>query len=178
MDLSHLTQTQAATLLGIAPRTLRDWSDAPRSEDGTYVWVTLLAYRDAKLYGDGEFSDQRERLAAAQAEKVETENAVRRGELAVMSDVQRVWADHISAARAKLLAIPVKLAPQLTGIHEPNVIAAAIRADVTAALAELAEYEPAETGPEQGDGVAAVEAASDADGKSVGRRAKKAEQRV
>lgn len=175
MDLSHLTQTQAATLLGIAPRTLRDWSDAPRNGDGSYVWATLLAYRDAKLYGDGEFSDQRERLAAAQAEKVETENAVRRGELAVMSDVQRVWADHIAAARAKLLSLPTKLAPQVTGIHEPNVIAAAIRAEITAALAELAEYESAETGPEEADGVEGVEAPSDPDSEPVGRRGKKAQ---
>jgi phage terminase Nu1 subunit (DNA packaging protein) len=175
MNLAELTQTEAAALLGIAPRTLRDWADAPRNSSGRYNWISLLGYRDAKLYGDREFDDQRERLAAAQAEKVETENAVRRGELAVMSEVQRVWSDHIAAARAKLLGIPAKLAPQVTGIHEPNVIAAAIRAEITAALAELAEYEPAETGPEQADGVESVEAAPDADSQPVGRRGKKAQ---
>jgi hypothetical protein len=138
----------------------------------------LLEYRDRKLYGDTEFDDQRERLAAAQAEKVEAENALRRGQLAVVADFDRVQADHVAAARARLLSMATKLAPQITGISEPNVIAAAIRAEVTAALTELAEYEPPQIedrGPDVPEG---LEATTDTDGQSVGRRAKKAEQRV
>lgn len=152
----------------------RDLDDLePDAEETDTAGRTTRRYRMARVFshlmGNGEFDDQRERLAAAQAEKVETENAVRRGELAVMSDVQRVWADHIAAARAKLLAIPAKLAPQITGIHEPNVIAAAVRAEVTAALAELAEYE-APPGPDEGNGMAPVEAAPEPDGEPVGGR--------
>jgi phage terminase Nu1 subunit (DNA packaging protein) len=174
MNLTALNQTQAAALLTVAPRTLRDWHDAPRNRDGSYNGPALVAYYVAKLAGNaGEFDDQRERLNAAQAEKVETENAVRRGEIAVVSDLERVWTDHIAAARAKLLSLPSKLAPQLAGINEPNVIAAAIRADIYAALSELAEYTP--TAPAESDapeGVADVDAAAGADGQPVGRRRK------
>ena len=169
-DLQRLTQQQAAFLLSVAPRTLRDWPDAPRNEDGTYPGAALVAYYLNKSGGDMEFADQRQRLAAAQAEKTETENAVRRGELRIASHVDRVWSDHIAAARAKLLSMPSKLAPQITDIHEPQLIAAAIRAEVTAALAELAEYEPDELA-----GVQDVEAPADTDDQPVGGRRKKAQ---
>ena len=94
-----------------------------------------------------EFDNQRERLAAAQAEKAEMENLVRRGELAVTGDVVAELQDHISAARSKMLGIPAGLAPQIVGINDPNVIASAMRAAITAALSELAEYQPAKAAP-------------------------------
>ena len=148
MILSSLTQIQAAALLSIAPRTLRDWADCPRNADGSYPGPALVAYYAAKMGGNsGEFDDQRERLAAAQAEKVETENALRRKQLAVVSDVVAAWTDHILACRAKLLSLPSKLSPVLLNLDDPNLIAATIRAEVNAALAELAEYQPAEVGP-------------------------------
>jgi hypothetical protein len=142
MNLSALTQTQAAALLSIAPRTLRDWHDAPRNPDGSYVGPALVAYYVAKMAGGGEFDDQRQRLAAAQAEKVEHENAVRRGELAPRAAVVHFWTDCIANMRAKALARASKLSPQLVNIADANVIAAAIRADTYAFLGELADYEP------------------------------------
>jgi hypothetical protein len=137
VNLAALNQTQAAALLSVAPRTLRDWIDAPRNGDGTYPGPALVAYYVEKLGGGSEYDTQRERLAAAQAEKVEAENAVRRGELAELSAVAEQWSAHIHAARAKLLSMPAKLGPQLTHVADPTVIAARIRAEVYAALVEL-----------------------------------------
>lgn len=161
---------------------MRDWVDAPRNGDGTYPGPALVAYYVAKLAATpGEWADQRERLAAAQAEKVEAENAVRRGQLADVALMVRVWQDHIAAARAKLLGIAAKLSPQLVGLNDPNVIAAAIRAEVSAALGELANYDPAAApGTEPGAAAAGmddVEGAPEPDGKPVGRPRKKAVQR-
>ena len=183
MNLARLTQIQAAALLSVAPRTMRDWVDAPRNDDGTYPGPALVAYYVAKLAATpGEWADQRERLAAAQAEKVEAENAVRRGQLADVQLMVRVWQDHIAAARAKLLGIAAKLSPQLVGLNDPNVISAAIRAEVSAALGELANYDPAvaAAGAESGAAAAGVDdvaGAPEPDSKPVGRPRKKAVER-
>lgn len=179
MDTSRLTQIEAAALLSVTTRTLRDWEKAgagiPRNDDGTYPGPALVAWEVSRHRQDGEFDDQRERLAAAQAERVEAENAVRRGQLADVAAVAAVWTDHVAACRARLLSLPSKLSPQLTGINDPNVLAAAIRAEINAALAELSEYElPAEPG-DTGDGVAHLASAADADGQPVGRRRTKAQ---
>lgn len=96
---------------------------------------------------DGSY--ERARRDKETADKLALENALRRGELAEVSQVQSTWADHIAAARAKLLSMPTKLGPQLTHVADPNIIAGRIRAEVYAAINELAAWEP----PASDDGV-------------------------
>ena len=142
--------------------------------------VVAHLYRATAATGELEdFETQRERLAAAQAEKVEMENAVRRGELAEVAKVHAVWTDHVAAARAKLLAMPTKLGPQLTNVADARVISARVRAEVHAALAELADYEPPDGDgePHVADppGGADVVAPAGPDRQRVGRRKAKAQ---
>lgn len=178
MNLSALTQTQAAALLSVAPRTLRDWHDTPRNADGTYNGPTLVAFYVAKLgAGSGEFDDQRQRLAAAQAEKVEHENAVRRGDLATRAEVVGFWTECIANMRAKALALSSKLSPRLVNIGDANIIAAAIRAEVHAFLAELADYEPSGRVELVAGGKEDSVTAAEPDRKPVGRSRKKAVKR-
>lgn len=148
VELARLNQQQVAYLLGVTARTVRDWADAPRNIDGSYDARAVVAWFTAKqgpaTDADGErHPTQRERLAAAQAEKVEVENRVRRGELVEVEQVGVEWDDLVLAARAKLLSLPTKVAPQLVGRTDPNAIRTILRAEINAALAELAsEGEP------------------------------------
>jgi hypothetical protein len=79
--------------------------------------------------------------------------------------------------RARALAMGSKLSPRLVNIADASLISAAIRAEVHAFLAELADYEPGESdgvvegGPERG------QPAADSDGQRVGRPRAKAQQR-
>jgi len=174
MQLTALTQGQAAALLSVTARAIRDWHDAPRNPDGTYPGPALIAYYIAKLTGDGEFDDQRQRLAAAQSEKVEHENALRRGQLAARADVVRFWTECVANMRAKALSMPSKLSPRLVNIGDAGIISAAIRAEVYAFLAELADYEPVEpVGVVEVGAVDSVPAAGP-DGSGVGRPRAKA----
>lgn len=170
MNVHSLTQKQLAELFGVTPRSIRDWHSEglPRLEDGNYDGTACIAWYTDR---DGEFADQRQRLAAAQAEKAEAENAVRRGELADMNTVVAAWTEMIASARAKLLSIPTKLGPQLANVSDVGVIAALIRVEVYAALAELSERR-------SGEGVANMERTAGTDGEPVGGRKAKAKQRV
>jgi hypothetical protein len=172
MHLGALTQTQAASLLGVTTRALRDWHDAPRNKDSSYPGPALVAYYVAKVTGGEEYDDQRQRLAAAQAEKVEHENAVRRGQLADMVEAERRWTDYVANARAKLLGVPSKLGARLVNIGDANVITVAIRAEIYAALVELSG--PSRHTGDTGEGVEDVGAAADPDGERVGRPRAKA----
>jgi len=161
--IAALSQIQAATLLGVTPRTLRDWADAPRNGDGSYPGPAIVKYWAEKTFGTGgaeSHPTQRERLAAAQAEKVEAENRVRRGELVEIEQTATVWDDVVIATRAKMLSLPSKLAPQLVRQSDPNVIARALSDEIDHALAELAREEGADDAP--------VCAAPQADGFAVG----------
>jgi len=151
VNLYNLTQQEAAALCGVTSRSMRDWATCPRNDDGSYDGPKVVQWLVQRASGDGEYDNQRERLAAAQAEKVEAENALRRGEVAYVSDVQAVWVDHVSSAKKRILGAGAKLGPQLTNISDASVIAAAIRAELTSALAELADYDPVVRKPAGGD---------------------------
>lgn len=73
------------------------------------------------------------RLAAAQAEKVELQNAEARGELVLAVDVENEWQTVLTDLRATLLSIPRRL----TGLDRDTTTR--IDGEIRAALLELAE---------------------------------------
>ena len=174
MNLSALTQTQAAALLSVSPRTMRDWHDIPRNDDGSYSGPTLVKYYVQKVAGSGEYDDQRQRLAAAQAEKVERDNAIRRGEMVEARSVERYLEGSFSNARAYFLGIGSKLGPRLVNIGDPSIIAAAIRAECRAALSELVAYEPGAVDPSDQASEPGVGPPAGPDSEPVGGHGKKA----
>ena len=62
-------------------------------------------------------------------------------ELLVTKDVIAMWTDFATMVKSKLLNIPTKLAPQLTGVEDTLVIKKAITAEVTEALNEIADFD-------------------------------------
>ena len=62
-------------------------------------------------------------------------------ELLFTKDVISMWTDFATMVKSKLLNIPTKLAPQLTGIDDTLVIKKAITAEVTEALNEIADFD-------------------------------------
>jgi phage terminase Nu1 subunit (DNA packaging protein) len=87
------------------------------------------------------YTQHRARLTKAKADKAEVEAALVKGTAHDAQAVAAVWEDMIGNARAKLLALPTKLAAQLEGmtIAERQ---EAIQAAVAQALTELSEYSP------------------------------------
>lgn len=172
VELGRDRRSLARSLEGLAPD--EESTDAAARVTRRYRMARVVAH----LYAEAEeYDDQRQRLAAAQSERVEHENAVRRGELATRADVVRFWTDCIANMRAKALGLGSKVSPRLVNIADANIIAGAIRAEVNAFLAELADYEPREPA-----GVVAGSAedggtAADPDGQRVGRPRAKTEQR-
>jgi phage terminase Nu1 subunit (DNA packaging protein) len=150
IELASLNQQQIAWICGVTSRSVRDWADAPRNSDGTYNAQDFVAWflkRSTLSDEQREFNNQRERLAAAQAEKVEAENLVRRGELVDAQEMIKIWSDVLMAIRSKLLSLPSKIGPQLVNEPDTAIIVAKIRAEVYDALTELSE----DTGRVAGD---------------------------
>jgi hypothetical protein len=80
-------------------------------------------------------------------ERIKTEKAAiqlsqLRGELHTSEDVESVMSDMLTAFRQKILAIPTKLSPQLTGIDDIKAIKGKLTAALHEALSELADYDP------------------------------------
>ena len=66
------------------------------------------------------------------------------GKLHRAEDVERVWSQSAGAVRSRLLGIPVKAAPQVTGMEDTGEIQQVLQREVAEALNEIAGYDPAD----------------------------------
>jgi phage terminase Nu1 subunit (DNA packaging protein) len=104
------------------------------------MWESTTALRAVLVEAKPDGLDpqqERARKDAAQALKTEMENLRRAGQLMEASEVTAAWADHISSARSRLLAIPSKLPPLMEG-RPAAAMQALLRTEINAALHELA----------------------------------------
>lgn len=81
-------------------------------------------------------------LERAKRQKAELQLAVMKGEVHRSKDVELVMNDMVASFRARILAIPTKLAPQLESIRELTKIRDVMTREMIEALTELSEYDP------------------------------------
>ena len=113
----------------------------PKRADGVYVLGEVAeAYFKNKFGGDG-IRAAKLRYELANAELKEIDLAERKGELVKISDVNKQVGDNILNAKNKLLAMPGKIAPEITGMNDTRAIEGILKREIYAALTELAEYD-------------------------------------
>jgi phage terminase Nu1 subunit (DNA packaging protein) len=113
-DLSRLSVSQLATVTGFDRRTVRQRLAGlePVEQTGRELRYESRAALAQLYVGDTlELNRERARLAAAQAERVEMQNGVERGELVPAADVERFTVGLLSACIQRLDALPAKIAP-------------------------------------------------------------------
>ncbi|TCZ73044.1 hypothetical protein E0485_21740 [Paenibacillus albiflavus] len=88
------------------------------------------------------FIDEKTEHERIKKEKAALELEEMRGELHRAEDVQAVMNDMLAAFRQKILAIPTKLAPQIAGNGEVNVVKGMLTSALHEALTELSDYNP------------------------------------
>lgn len=187
------TITQLARFLTVsrqrASDLIRDGVIPDKGPNGYDVFACLGAYHDnlrevAAGRGAGgvlDLAQERARLAKEQADKVALENAVSRNELMPEAEVVSTWQTIITAARAKFLALPTKMAPILAPLTDPVDVQDKLTAAVHDSLSELVdhpEYGGAEDedtdGDDEEEGDEDVAAAATPHRKPVGRQVSKA----
>ena len=134
---------------GVAP-TVAQHAGEPRNTepdlpafDGapTEVWDDVSAEAPIAAEDAGTDLDlvaERARLASAQADRVEMQNAVTRASTILKQDAVTAMQASITNSRARLLALPTRAAPLVIGMTSPAAIRDVLTELVHEALAELA----------------------------------------
>lgn len=124
----------------------------PASDKG--VWnLTQCAHNYIKyLQGRAgeekrDYAVERTRLAKLQADKVDMEIKVLAGELLPAALVAHVWGGMTTAARARLLALPYRIATAALSADSFSAIETAANELIREALNELHQYNPADYRP-------------------------------
>jgi phage terminase Nu1 subunit (DNA packaging protein) len=132
---------------GIPEKTIYNWKKngiVPESDDLTIIIRAIIAHLKGEIEGlrdknKGKDSlyEEKTRLTKAQADKVELENAVTEGELMLAAEVGKTWGNVITACKSRLLAIPIKLAHEVSVLDDPIQIQEIIESEIYEALIEL-----------------------------------------
>ncbi len=138
-----------ATVLGLSTRRIQQLAKddvVKKNERGRYLLTqSIQGYVEFMKMGGYEVSPQdikrqRVRLTKANADKAEMEAAVMKGSLIPSGVVKALWAEMIAAFKSSALAIPTKLAPQISG-ESVDVIKQILTKGVHEALQEIADYD-------------------------------------
>ncbi len=121
-DRLLLPQKVCALVFDVTPQAIQQWAVKPRVKKGRlalYYLPDLAKFRDQQKddHRTENLTEQRARLAAAQADKYELEVEQLRGALVPAAAILEAWEPIIGAARAKVLGLPSKLKtaiPKLT----------------------------------------------------------------
>lgn len=156
-DAVKLTQAQAAALLGVSTRRIRQRSQEenapPQDEAGQYPcwefgeWMLADFRRGLGIAKDGTVYDydmERARLTHHQANSASLEEDAKRGRLIPADVVKSTWCDLVASARARLLSLPSRIASACSGKGAAEIETEA-RGIVYEALNELAGGEDAGT---------------------------------
>jgi len=91
-----------------------------------------------KRSGTGDIAEEKTKLTAAQARKAELEVEQLEGNLIPAQLVQDTWVEYVSNARAKLIALPTRIAHQVISVDNYAEAEQVIKERVHEALDELA----------------------------------------
>lgn len=131
---------------GIPEQTLSRWIQQeiiPDDPDLAVVTTAVVNHYKGQLKAKIDKTEkdplyqEKVRETKARADKLEIENQVTAGELTLVDQVQKTWSNYIMNSRSRLLAIPSKLALELSGMNDPNQIQDRIEKEVHEALKEL-----------------------------------------
>lgn len=141
---------QLANLTGIDRRTIGKRLESLPSKPGPNR-AKLYSSADALplLYGIGNSdgarldpAQERARLDRCRSELAELDLARKRDELLDANDVQGAWLRIVGNAKARLLAIPTRIAGELSDEAEPRQCERIIKDALREALTELADDKP------------------------------------
>lgn len=125
---------------------------------------------------DLDLTQERARLAKAQADKTELQLDVDKGKLIPAELVEEIWSNVITAVRARLLALPSKVSPMLALASEAE-MESELQAQIYETLTEMSEipeHEYKQTGVRpSGEGFKKTSTTTKIDSKRVGGSKKK-----
>lgn len=135
-----------ADILGLTPRRIQQLADdgiIPKpSKPGaydipacvqTYYYNEFIGNEDDEL--DGKY--ERARKAKAEADRIEFDLEIKQGKYVETELVEHILTGIISNCRAKLLALPRKLAPTVSTAQSPNEVEEILTDGINEALDEL-----------------------------------------
>lgn len=166
-DLVKLTRLCRQTIVELQRRNI-----IPRGNEiklGEAIHAIIKHYAHSKA-AQHELLEEKARKEKALADMAELERDKRRGRLVMLSDVLDVWESVVLQIRARMLAMPMKVAPLIAFCRGQREIQSALEKEVREILDEVSQpqnYKQARPEPIESDDTEESAERSDADGEAA-----------
>lgn len=160
MNCRELTLFQAKEVTGWHPDSLKSWfaDGCPHAKKGTKYVINLKEVirwreKDLKAKAKGATGNpttgedlnpqfEKARYDKAKADAQEMANALKRGELIEVSEVEERWTRVVMAIRSGIMALGSRLAPELVGLKTERQMKARIDKEARVVLSDLSNERP------------------------------------
>lgn len=142
-----------AECFGVSKRRVQQLADedvAVKVRRGTYdLAASVKNYidymtRTGRTTEQKKYDDIRAEHEAVKMRKTELTVMRMEGKLHLAADVERLWGNMAATVKSRMLGIPIKLAPQLTGLTDTAEVQEIMQREITDALNEVSGYDPAD----------------------------------
>ncbi|GEB35295.1 hypothetical protein [Brevibacillus parabrevis] len=147
------TTKQMTELLNLTARRIQQLAEEGvlvREQRGKYRaieslkrYIRYIQEREPTEENEVDYYREKALHEKAKREKTELQVAVMKGELHRSEDVAAVMDDMVTSFRARCLALPTKIAPQLLDKKAIAEVQAILTSEIHEALTELSTYDPA-----------------------------------
>lgn len=149
-----LSAAEVAKWVGVHYRTIENWAASEHLErkDGKYGLLSAFKYKIERLERElnelkhNPLAELKQQKLAAEVDKEQAiariknlEADFKAGKLVDAEEVLLTWQNYIASCRAKFLAMPTKLALELSGMDEVGAIAQRLTEAIDEGLRDLSE---------------------------------------
>lgn len=163
MSKRHVSQTACADIFGVHRSTVAAWlrqgcpyvqkADKKQGKDWVLDTADVAQWRADKAVQDSvgdhdQASDEelKRRKLAAETTIVEIEAAKKRGEVALLEEIERVWINTMLEFKARVRLLPSRVAGRLVGVSDETEIKRVLLDEVDQTLTVLSECSPEDEG--------------------------------
>lgn len=149
---------------GVIPDCSGKDHDIDAAREGYVLHLRAVAgNRGGNADGELDLNEERARKAKEEADRLEMQNALLRGELLQREDVNTAVVGAFARVRARMIGVPSKVAPLVAAVENPAEVEGTIRKAIYEALKELSDTSVADLSRDNGDLVEDTTAAAGPD---------------
>ncbi len=157
MNKRHVSQSGCAEIFGVHRNTVAAWvkqgcpfvqrGNKSQGKDWVFDTAEVAQWRADKAVRDsvGDTNDSsedelRRRKLAAETTIAEIDAAKKRGEVALLEEIERIWRDSLLELKARIRLLPSRVAGRLVGLSDETEIKSVLLDEVDQSLTVLSEY--------------------------------------
>lgn len=157
MNKRHVSQSGCAEIFGVHRNTIAAWvkqgcpfvqrGNKSQGKDWVFDTAEVAQWRADKAVRDSvgdtnESSEDelRRRKLAAETTIAEIDAAKKRGEVALLEEIERIWRDSLLELKARIRLLPSRVAGRLVGLSDETEIKSVLLDEVDQSLTVLSEY--------------------------------------